>query len=68
MHTLRNRITRLETIVTHKEPRVVVVTGYSEADHDRAIAELIENGAAQERDLFVCLMRFGAPAAAHKAY
>jgi hypothetical protein len=58
MHTLKNRITRLEA-KTNKKPGVVVVSGYSEVEHERAIADLIANGGAHERDLFVCLMRFG---------
>jgi hypothetical protein len=41
------------------ENRVVVVSGYSDAEHERAIAALITKGAAQEHDMFVCLMRFG---------
>jgi hypothetical protein len=58
MYTLKNRITRLEAM-TNKKSGVVVVSGKSEAEHESAIADLIANGAAQERDLFVCLMRFG---------
>jgi hypothetical protein len=58
MRTLKNRIIRLEAM-KNKKRGVVVVSGYSEVEHDRAIAELIANGAAHERDLFVCLMRFG---------
>jgi hypothetical protein len=59
MCTLQNRITRLEAIKTSKKPGVVVISGCSEAEHERAIADLITNGAAHECDLFVCLMRFG---------
>jgi hypothetical protein len=58
MYTLKNRITRLETM-TNKKPGVVVVSGHSDAEHERAIADLIANGAAHECDLIVCLMRFG---------
>jgi hypothetical protein len=41
------------------EDRVVVVSGHSDAEHESAIADLIAKGAAQEHDMFVCLMRFG---------
>jgi hypothetical protein len=50
--------TRLEA-KENKKPGVIVVSGYSEAEYELTIADLIENGAAHERDLFVCLMRFG---------
>ena len=53
------RIARLETVAPGAKPRVVVVSGYSEADHESAIADLIARGEARKHDLFVCLMRFG---------
>lgn len=57
MHALSRRVAHLEAIRT--KPTVVVVSGYSEQEHERAIADLIAKGCARERDLFVCLMRFG---------
>jgi hypothetical protein len=56
MRPLSHRIARLEAM---KKTAVVVVSGYSEHEHERAITHLIANGAATDRDLFVCLMRFG---------
>jgi hypothetical protein len=58
MRPLSRRVARLEAV---KKTAVVVVSGYSEQDHDRAIADLIAKGSATDRDLFVCLMRFGNP-------
>ena len=59
MRSLGTRIARLETVAPGAKPRVVVVSGYSEADHEKAIADLIAKGEARKRDLFVCLRRFG---------
>jgi hypothetical protein len=61
MRTLENRISRLEAMATNTKPGLVVVSGYSDAEHEKAIADHIAKGEAQERDLFVCLMRFGEP-------
>jgi methylmalonyl-CoA mutase cobalamin-binding subunit len=57
MGLIGRRLARLEAIKT--KAAVVVVSGYSAQEHERAIAELIAKGNARERDLFVCLMRFG---------
>lgn len=59
MRRLEDRIARLEATTINAKPRVVVVSGYSEAEHEKAIASLIAKGDAQERDLFVCIRKFG---------
>jgi hypothetical protein len=43
--------------MSKKEPRVIVVEGYSEKDHEKAIADHIAAGTAHDRDLFVCITR-----------
>jgi len=59
MRTLETRLVRLEATATNTKPGVVVVSGYSDGEHERAIADLIAKGDARECDLFVCLTRFG---------
>ena len=46
MRSIETRIARLEAIKT--KPRIVVVSGYSDAEHTAAIAGLVAQGAAQE--------------------
>jgi hypothetical protein len=65
MHTLKNRVARLEATVSKKEPRVVVVEGYSEEDHEKAIADSIAAGTAYDHDLFVCITRLTRPGDVH---
>jgi hypothetical protein len=39
----------------------VVVIGYSDAEHEAKIAALKASGEASERDLIVCVRKFGPP-------
>ena len=52
------RLQRLEA-TSALPSRVVVVHGHSDAEHTAKIEALQARGAASERDLFVCIMRFG---------
>jgi hypothetical protein len=57
MSRSRARLERLEAI-SGPSSRVVVVDGHSDAEHRAKVEALITTGAAFERDLFVCIMRF----------
>jgi hypothetical protein len=41
--------------------RLVVVDGYSDAEHEAKIAALKARGEASARDLFVCVRKFSLP-------
>jgi hypothetical protein len=60
MSRTRARLERLEAASTQPS-RVVVVHGRSDAEHTAQIAALKARGEANERDLFVCIMRFSDP-------
>jgi hypothetical protein len=64
MSRIRARLEKLEAI-SSPSARVVVVLGRSDAEHEAEIEALKARGAATERDLFVCIMRFVDPPA-HK--
>jgi hypothetical protein len=54
------RLEKLEAVASPSS-RVVVVDGHSDAEHTAKIEALMASGTASERDLFVCIMRFGEP-------
>jgi len=58
MRSLGTRVARLEATAPGSRPRVFVVSGYSEADHETAIADLIAKGEARKHDVFVCLRTY----------
>ena len=60
MSRTRMRLEKLEAI-SAPPSRVVEVHGRSDAEHTAQIAALKASGAATERDLFVCIMRFFEP-------
>jgi hypothetical protein len=60
MSRSRMRFAKLEAI-SAPSARVVVVHGRSDAEHEAAIETLKASGAASDRDLFVCIMRFFDP-------
>jgi hypothetical protein len=60
MSRTRTRLDKLEAI-SAPSARVLVVHGYSDAEHEAEIEALKARGAATERDLFVCIMRFADP-------
>jgi hypothetical protein len=62
MSRTRTRLEKLEAI-SSPSARVVVVQGRSDAEHEAEIVALKASGAATERDLFVCIMRFVDPPA-----
>ena len=59
MTKLETRLRRLEAEQTPR--RVVVVTGHSDAEHSAKIEALKAAGEASDRDLFICIMKFGEP-------
>jgi hypothetical protein len=60
MSRTRVRLEKLEA-TAGPSSRVIVVHGHSDAEHTAKIEALKASGAASERDLFVCIMRFSEP-------
>ena len=60
MRATQARLRRLEEAIAPKA-RVVVIEGYSEAEHRAKIAALKASGETGERDVIICLRKFGAP-------
>ena len=57
MRATDTRLRRLEA-ATLPRSRVVVVDGYTDAEHEAKIAALKARGEASERDLIVCIRKF----------
>ena len=67
MRATDTRLRRLEA-ATLPRSRMVVVDGYSDAEHDEKIAALKAKGEASDRDLIICIRRFGNPAQSNGAW
>jgi hypothetical protein len=60
MSRTRARLEKLEA-TSAPSSRVVVVHGHSDAEQRAKVEALKASGAATDRDLFVCIMRFSDP-------
>ena len=60
---MSTRETRLRRLEADRAPasRVIVVTGYPEAEHRAKVEALKASSEASDNDLFLCIMKFGAP-------